>query len=162
MTLYIKGTDTVIVGTREQLTGIAIVNGFADDGSIVWEGTTEIDWNDQFTIIENGQPIWVGEDKEDYRGVTVEDRREDGTVVPYLNLSDDPLDDLQELLNLAVAKTAAILEANPEDKVIQATLAVTSRHLQNITTGLEATRRSLAQKPEVVAYVAPGFTDPAA
>ncbi len=142
MTLYIKGTDLAVVGTREKLTGLAQVIGLEDDGSITFGGETEVDWNEQETIIHNGRPIWVVCDEEgdlsDYYDVEVEDRRADGTVVLHTALHDDPVDDLMDLLNQSYAKAAHVL-TQPITKEISATVEVVKMHLERIATGLQKT-----------------------
>lgn len=84
MTLYIKGTDTIITGTLESIVGQAYLNGLEDDGSISYEGSTEVYWDDQTTATSrSGQPVWMDDDGNEHRDIEVEDRRDDGTVVAF-------------------------------------------------------------------------------
>lgn len=91
MTLYIKDTDTAIVGTLEHLTGVGLVHELDDDGTIIWAGQTTIDWGAQYTVFDKDMPVWVDEHGSEYRGVQVEDRREGGKVIPYLLPHQDPV-----------------------------------------------------------------------
>ena len=154
MTLYIKGTDTVVIGTRETLWGIANASGLSDDGKIVWSGQTDIEWNDQETVIENGLPVWIGEDGCEYRNVEVEDRREDGTVVAFAPFENDDLDELADLLNRVVAKATVILANKPGPSIVGC-VEVALRHATNCATGVEKVRAMLRrpEKKEEVFFV---------
>ncbi|WP_028492625.1 hypothetical protein [Thioalkalivibrio sp. ALE19] len=65
MTVRIKGTDTVLVGTKEVLYGVAEVAGINEDGSIEYAGSTEIDWDSQVPVQAEGKKIWVTEDDQE-------------------------------------------------------------------------------------------------
>lgn len=47
MSNYYSPTGALIIGTREILTGVAIINGISDDGEPDYEGTTEVEWDNQ-------------------------------------------------------------------------------------------------------------------
>lgn len=47
MSNYYSPKGVLIIGTREILTGVAIINGISDDGEPEYEGTTEVEWDNQ-------------------------------------------------------------------------------------------------------------------
>lgn len=84
MPLYIKGTDIEVSGILEEVRGKAIVLGLGEDGTLEYAGQTDYFYDEQKPVLHtNGQPIWIDDNGVEYRGVEVEDRREDGTVVAH-------------------------------------------------------------------------------
>ena len=47
MSNYYSPTGVLIIGTREILTGVAIIKSISDDGEPEYEGSTEVDWDSQ-------------------------------------------------------------------------------------------------------------------
>ncbi|ADC73109.1 hypothetical protein TK90_2622 (plasmid) [Thioalkalivibrio sp. K90mix] len=62
MELRIKGTDTLLNGTKEVIEGVALVQGIEEDGTPIYVGETQVHWNSQRTVLEDGKVIWVTED----------------------------------------------------------------------------------------------------
>ncbi|QYY33707.1 hypothetical protein K2O51_31165 (plasmid) [Cupriavidus pinatubonensis] len=64
---YVKGTNTVIVGTLEALTAVSILNGFDDSGEPQYAGDTEVHWNEQKSVrTAAGGLIYVDDDGTQY------------------------------------------------------------------------------------------------
>lgn len=62
MSKYYSPTGALIIGTRELLTGVAIINGISDDGEPEFEGTTEVEWDSQRTDTDaSGGRLFVDE-----------------------------------------------------------------------------------------------------
>lgn len=59
-------TGSRIVGTLEKLSGVANVSGFNDDGSPIYAGGTDIDWNSQQSIKRGDSLVYVDEDGEEW------------------------------------------------------------------------------------------------
>jgi len=76
MTLYVKGTDIQVVGTLETIQGVAIAFGLNEDGSPEYAGETKIWWDDQRTIIRDGERIWVDDAGTEYPQSQIESREE--------------------------------------------------------------------------------------
>lgn len=47
---YVKGTNTVIVGTLETLTAVSYLNGFDEKNTPQYAGDTEVHWNEQKSV----------------------------------------------------------------------------------------------------------------
>lgn len=98
MTLYIKGTDIEIAGILETVQGIASLQNIDADGTLIYAGQTDYFYDEQEPVLDDkGQPIWIGEDNVEYRGVEVEDRSDDGTVVAYKGLVFDRDDEIAQI-----------------------------------------------------------------
>ncbi|WP_028492647.1 hypothetical protein [Thioalkalivibrio sp. ALE19] len=65
MALRIKGTETVLQGTKEVIEGIALVQGIEEDGTPIYAGETKVNWDSQRFALEDGKVIWVTEDDEE-------------------------------------------------------------------------------------------------
>ena len=48
-----------ILGTLEALSAVAIISGVKEDGTIEYEGSTDIFWDDQKTVIKDGERVFV-------------------------------------------------------------------------------------------------------
>lgn len=144
MTLYVKGTDVVIVGTLEGLFAMSKISGLSDEGLPIWTGETLVDSDSQYTVMENDQPVWLDEEGIEYRNVTVVDRRDDGVEVEYQKLSTEPMDDLLDYLNMAEGQ-ARYIEENTDDELIKASVDVIARHLANMASGIEKTRQVIKE-----------------
>ncbi|MTH61151.1 hypothetical protein [Paracoccus litorisediminis] len=88
MTLFIKGTDTRIVGTLSAYEGVATASGLTERGTIRWTGEFTLRDGDE-TILRNGSPVWIDDEGAEHFGVSVEDRREDGAVIAHRSLEAD-------------------------------------------------------------------------
>lgn len=74
MPVYIKGTTTELIGTLEAMTGTALVNGIDADGQPEYEGTTQVDWNGQRSVLAaDGSMTWVDENGGTNSGIEVEE-----------------------------------------------------------------------------------------
>lgn len=139
MTLYIKGTDVRIKGTLEQMHGCAYIDGLNDDGTLRYVGSTEVFADSTETIFRNGHPVWIGDsgDYEEFHGVDVEDRREDGTVIAYAGVTDDAVEDeLVDLLNLVIAKATTVKDDESIAKEVRICASTILMHATNLEAGL--------------------------
>lgn len=62
MKQYRSPTGSPILGTLERLFGRAEIVGIEDDGTPEYEGTTEIFWDDQKTILKDEKIVFLDED----------------------------------------------------------------------------------------------------
>ncbi|WP_396604853.1 hypothetical protein ACFLEY_22285 [Bradyrhizobium sp. YCK136] len=58
---YVSPTGSPILGTLERLTGRAEITGIEDDGEPVYQGGTEIFYDDQVTATQDGKMIFLDE-----------------------------------------------------------------------------------------------------
>ena len=80
MTVYVKGTDTLIKGTLDTIIGIALISDIEPDGAPVYIGETDVLWDSQESKTRDGETVWISEDGEEYLTSQIE-RREDGDTV---------------------------------------------------------------------------------
>lgn len=146
MTLYIKGTDVQIIGTLEKMTGTGLADSLADDGTIIWSGETKIDFDQTETIIQSGIPVWVDADGSIYSGVTVEDRRTDGTVVQFAKLEHDPLGEIDDLLHRLIGRASLIASDDKASPAASGWAHVLHIHLSNCARGLEKLRKPVVEE----------------
>lgn len=66
MKMYVKGTDIEIVGSVENIQGIAGIDSFNEDGTPNYSGSTDIDWDSQVTVQQDDQDVFIGSDHEEY------------------------------------------------------------------------------------------------
>jgi hypothetical protein len=59
---YVSPTGSPILGTKELLTGRAEITGIEDNGEPVYQGSTEIFYDDQVTETLEGKMIFLDED----------------------------------------------------------------------------------------------------
>ncbi|MGQ7794496.1 hypothetical protein ACUN0C_18990 [Faunimonas sp. B44] len=55
-----------IVGTLERLMGCANINDITDDGEPVYSGDTKIWWDEQRTVLRDGQMLFVDENGDEW------------------------------------------------------------------------------------------------
>lgn len=60
--LRCKKTKAPIVGTSEMVLGIALASGFERDGSAIYTGQTDMDWNTQTTRTRRGKELYMTDD----------------------------------------------------------------------------------------------------
>ncbi|BAR61917.1 hypothetical protein NK6_8770 [Bradyrhizobium diazoefficiens] len=58
---YVSPTGSPILGTLERLTGRAEITGIEDNGEPVYQGGTEIFYDDQVTATQDGKMIFLDE-----------------------------------------------------------------------------------------------------
>lgn len=76
MGLYVKNTNIEIIGTLEVVNGVALTTGIDKDGSPIYLGYTQINWDGQRTIEKDGERIWVDNAGDEYPQSLVEQREE--------------------------------------------------------------------------------------
>lgn len=63
MAKYVSPNGRSIIGTKERIPAVAIINGIEPDGTPIYEGSTDIDWNGQGSIYdEDGNLMFVDAD----------------------------------------------------------------------------------------------------
>lgn len=63
MTKYVSPNGHSIIGTKERIPAVAIINGIEPDGTPIYEGSTDIDWNGQGSVYdEDGNILFVDAD----------------------------------------------------------------------------------------------------
>lgn len=62
MSGYVSPNNSPIVGTYERVYGVAVVTEISEDGTPVYEGSTDLYWNSQETVYSDGETLWVDED----------------------------------------------------------------------------------------------------
>jgi hypothetical protein len=72
--LFVKGTNTEIIGTLETLSAVAYAHAIRDDGSPEYSGESRIHWDEQKTVLKDGERVWIGEDSMEYAQSQIEDR----------------------------------------------------------------------------------------
>ncbi len=76
MPLYVKGTKTEVVGTLEELRGVAYAFSLEVDGSPEYEGETKMWWDEQRTVMRDGERVWVEDDGTEHLQSQIEYRKE--------------------------------------------------------------------------------------
>lgn len=57
---------TRITGSYERIYGVAQIIDFDDEGEPNYEGTTDVNWDSQETIMRHGERVFVDEDGDEY------------------------------------------------------------------------------------------------
>lgn len=57
--LYVKSTGERIAGTFEKVPGCAMASGFNADGTPIYEGTTDLYWDNQYTESDPISGSWI-------------------------------------------------------------------------------------------------------
>ena len=79
--LRVKATGVEITGTKETVPGRAIIIGVRAPtldqanwlgSNIEWEGGTEIFWDEQKTVMQDGGPIYLDDNGKEYAWTEVE------------------------------------------------------------------------------------------
>lgn len=71
---YVKGTDVLIVGIKQQLYGMANISGFDYAGVPYFSGGTDINWDSQEDVPHpagNG-PVYMDDDGQEYSSAEIE------------------------------------------------------------------------------------------
>lgn len=67
MTKYVSPNGHPIIGTKERIPGVAIITGIEPDGTPIYEGSTDIDWNGQGTVYDaDGNMLFVDSEHESW------------------------------------------------------------------------------------------------
>lgn len=66
MPQYKSPTGALIIGTKEIVPGIALINGISEDGEPEYDGETDVDWNGQTSVLRDGKPLFVDENEEEW------------------------------------------------------------------------------------------------
>lgn len=64
--IMISSDGTRITGSLERLYGIAQILDFDDKGEPNYEGTTDVDWNSQETVMRDGERVFIDDDGDEY------------------------------------------------------------------------------------------------
>ncbi|NKX37321.1 hypothetical protein HGG70_05155 [Rhodobacteraceae bacterium R_SAG4] len=88
MTLFVKNTDTALVGIKATAEVIQRVSGLTSEGFPVL-GEVELMQETPELEIRNGQIMFATDEGDTYPAKLVEDRREDGSVVAARMLEED-------------------------------------------------------------------------
>lgn len=71
--LVVKGHPEIeIVGTLETLSGVALIGEVSSLADFEYAGETKVWWDDQRTVVRDGQRIFVDDDGEEYLESQVE------------------------------------------------------------------------------------------
>jgi hypothetical protein len=74
MALYVKGTNTEIVGTLETILGLAYASDINDIGHPIYDGETKVYWDSQKSVLKEGERIWLDEAGTEYLQSQIERR----------------------------------------------------------------------------------------
>lgn len=67
MAKYVSPTGHEIIGTKERIPAVAIITGIEPDGSPIYAGSTDIDWNGQGAVYDaDGNMLFVDADNESW------------------------------------------------------------------------------------------------
>lgn len=125
MPLKIKGTDIVVVGTKEALNGTAMAASIdPKDGTICWVGETEVWWDDQKTVLSaQGNPIWVDERGVEYHDViVVDDVGNETKLVGPREAATEQFEVIDAMLDELAARVGALLADTAENAPILGSL----------------------------------------
>jgi hypothetical protein len=65
-TTYRSPNDSVIIGTKELIPGIALISSINEDGTPNYNGGTDLLWDEQQPDLSSGKMIYVDEDGEEW------------------------------------------------------------------------------------------------